>query len=63
LIQAYKAFLFASISFAHIGFLSSHHIIIENAASVLIPYFLSLIQKSKVTKSQFLNIIHFLALP
>jgi len=62
-IQAYNAFLFASINLAHLGFLSSHQIITEKAASVFIQYFLSFIQKSKVTKSPSLKIIHFLALP
>jgi hypothetical protein len=54
-IQAYNAFLFASINFAHAGFLSSHQIIIEIAASVFIHTSLSFIQKSNLTKSQFLN--------
>jgi hypothetical protein len=33
-IQAVRAFLFISMSFAHFGFLSSHQIITEKAASV-----------------------------
>ncbi|MDP3380786.1 MAG: hypothetical protein Q8S84_04630 [bacterium] len=56
-IQAYNAFLFASIILAHFGFLLFHQIIIDIAESVFIPYFLSFIQKSNVTKSQSLNTI------
>jgi hypothetical protein len=59
-IQAYRAFLFVSINFDHIGFLSSHHIIIEKAASVFIHISLSFIQKSNVTRSQSLKINDFL---
>jgi hypothetical protein len=51
--------LFASISFAQMGFLSSHQTIIEKAASVFTHTFLSFIQKSNVTKSQFLKTIPF----
>ncbi|MDR2641051.1 MAG: hypothetical protein LBC61_07345 [Candidatus Peribacteria bacterium] len=54
--------MFTSISLAHSGFLSSHQIITEKAASVFTQYTLSFIQKSKVTKSPFLKIVPFLTL-
>jgi hypothetical protein len=54
--------LLVSISLAHFGFLSSHQIIIEKAASVFTQTSLSFIQKSKVIKSQFLKITFFFAL-
>jgi hypothetical protein len=63
LIHAARALLFISIINHPAGFLSYHPMITEMAASVLIHTFLSFIQKSNVTRSQFLNTIHSLALP
>ncbi|MBT3729625.1 hypothetical protein HOF65_02940 [bacterium] len=56
-IQAYKAFLLTSIIFAHTLLYLFHHITIVNPVSVFTHTHLSLIQKSKFTKSQFLNLI------
>jgi hypothetical protein len=54
-IHSSRAFIFASIIFAALGFLSFQPITTEKAASVFIQNFLSFTQKSKVTKSQSLK--------